>query len=126
MMLDYRFERGEYDKALAAVDRAEQSVGRNEGLDAIRMMLYEQQGKTREYYRAAANGLDINLGAEVIYWSLLDNFIREGAYADAVLVIDAIAHFLGYEFTQESMASVPEYQAFAQSQDFAMWVSEQE
>ena len=126
LMLDYRFERGEYDKALAAVDRAEQSVGRNEGLDAIRMMLYEQQGKTREYYRAAANGLDINLGAEVIYWSLLDNFIREGAYADAVLVIDAIAHFLGYEFTQESMASVPEYQAFAQSQDFAMWVSEQE
>jgi len=101
-------------------------VGRNEGLDAIRMMLYEQQGKTREYYRAAANGLDINLGAEVIYWGLLDNFIREGAYADAVLVIDAIAHFLGYEFTQESMASVPEYQAFAQSQDFAMWVSEQE
>ena len=108
-----------YDKALAAVDAVDQSLGGDPFLDVQRADIHLQAKAFDKAKALATKAIERDKSLEDAYWTLVTISIQEKAYADTVKWLNAIEKDLGIELAD--LEEVELYADFVKSPEHAAW-----
>lgn len=121
VLLDHYFHQNEYDKALKSLDRLEQQLGADAGLDQMRSYLLSMTQQYPQAIATAQRAIDSEPDYEDGYWSLLHGLVGDGQFAAAIKVIKQLEDDFQIEFDPAELAETEGFADFARSLPFKLW-----
>jgi tetratricopeptide (TPR) repeat protein len=117
--IDYHYQRKEYRKALAAVDRLDQVVGGDPLLDSSRAIFLRAAGDRPAARKAALAAAEQEPTLEPAYWILVLLSLDEKNYDDTVRWLDRLS---GLGIDVQSVLDRPVYEDFIRSPQYRKWM----
>lgn len=119
VLIDYYFNRGEYDTSLEIIDRLDREVGGDPYLDFFRANVFYTAGRVKEAKKAARRAIRAEPTLEDPYWTLVTISLDQGEFAETARLLTEIETELG--LVLEDLEGLPEYRGFVESDVYAEW-----
>ncbi|MFT3693068.1 MAG: hypothetical protein QM831_07995 [Kofleriaceae bacterium] len=110
----------DFPAALKAIDALDQSVGGDPYQDAIRSSIYMQMGDAAKALATAKNAVKAEPAIARTQLALLDAYALAGDFAAVRAQLDVLAK-MGDLLSASALSTIPLYEKFAQSPQFADW-----
>ncbi|WP_169979718.1 tetratricopeptide repeat protein [Tautonia rosea] len=123
LMIDAHFLQGDFDEALAAINRLDQSIGGDAYLHVLRSNIHLERDDHAAAKSAISQAIDEEPWLIEAYWSLLGLSLSEEDFEETARLLDLIAENFEIEFND--LSEVPEYAGFVASPQYAEWVARQ-
>jgi tetratricopeptide (TPR) repeat protein len=119
VLIDYHFNRGEYDTAIAIIDRLDRDVGGDPYLDFFRANVLYVAGRLEEAKQAARRAIEAEPTLEDPYWTLVTISLDEREFTETARLLTEIENELG--LVLGDLGGVPEYREFVESDAYPEW-----
>lgn len=121
--MGYHFDRKDWNKALAAIDRFEADIGYHPQLDYLRMLMLHGQGSADpRFYAVAARALAHQDANANVYDMLMRQCILDNRFNDAVLVLDIFVERFGIPLDFALLAKYQNAGRFMKSATYRAWL----
>jgi tetratricopeptide (TPR) repeat protein len=121
MLIDYYFNRKEFDKALECVDALDKSVGGDSYQDFMRANLHYAAGKPAEARVAALRSVEREPTLIQPYWTLLTLALEAKDFAEIARLLTLVEARFPLRF--DALEQVEEYAEFVKSPEYAKWLA---
>ncbi|MEW4567364.1 hypothetical protein AB1L88_05800 [Tautonia sp. JC769] len=123
LMIDSHVLRGEFDEALAAIDRGDRGIGGDPYMHLLRARVHIERENVIEARAAISRAIEEEPSLVEAYWALLDLTITQEDFEETARLLDLMAKKFGIEFND--LAQVPEFTAFVASPHYNEWIARQ-
>lgn len=123
-LIDHFIETKAFDAAFNLIDKIAKNQGSSAITELLRAHIYLAMGNKKNFYQFIYKSMDYNYDLEDIYWSLLEQFIVDKHYKNAVLTLDVLVQNFGYIFTQDMFIEHTEYHDFATGDVYKTWLEQ--
>lgn len=123
LMIDAHFLQRDFDAALAAIDRLDQSIGGDPYLHVLRSSVQIEQNRFTEARDAISKAIEAEPSLIEAYWALLGLSLTQEDFDETARILDLISETFDIEFTD--LTEVPEYASFVASPQYAQWIARQ-
>ncbi len=111
---------GEFDAALAAIDRLETAVGGDPYLNVLRAGILYQAGRLDEAAAKARKAIEEDPTLEDAYWQLTTISLDEGEFEVTVEMLTLLEERLKIGIAD--LTDIPAYAEFVESPEYAKWM----
>jgi tetratricopeptide (TPR) repeat protein len=122
VLIDYHFNRGEYDQSLELIARLNEAVGGDPYLNFLRASVLFAAGRLDEAKLAARRAIEAEPALADPYWALLTISLQQKEFAETARLLTEIETALEVEF--EDLSGFPDYREFVASEAYTSWVAE--
>ena len=119
VLIDYHFNRGEYEKSLEIIDRLDRQLGGDPYLDFFRANVFYVAGRLDKAKKAARRAIKAEPTLEDPYWTLVTISLDEKQFTETARLLTEIETALG--LLLGDLGGVPEYEEFVRSDVYAAW-----
>lgn len=110
-----------YKEAAAALVPFNETYGDDSYIEIIKSYIAEKRNQLDKALFHLEKAIDIDPADEEPYNALLNYFMNAQNYADAVLVVDVLTEYFGYNFLKPAVAEDEYYQPLISSTEFKQW-----
>jgi len=123
MSIDKFIYKKEYDKALAAIERLNQSVGGDPYLKLLSAGIYVEKGDMKNARDLAEQATVEEPTLIDAYWTLISISLHEKKFGDTVAHLNTVVE--RFQLELGDLTKIPEYAEFVQSPEYAEWMKAQ-
>ncbi len=123
-LMDLYLEDENYDKVVQGVAAFKRKIGADPVLELLLAEVERMRGSKEAFYKHCLQAIDDDPNYIDTYWILLDQFVSDRRYADAVQVLNVLANTFGYEFKRKAFDLDEKYSDFVKSDAFKVWNGE--
>ncbi|MEW8241435.1 MAG: hypothetical protein AB2601_10365 [Candidatus Thiodiazotropha sp.] len=121
LLVDLYYEEKQYHKVDRVLRKFKQQVGEDPLLDLLLASLELEQGNMEAFYAYCLRIVDGNPNYLDTYWVLFDQFVADGKYPDAVLVLNVLKNMFEITLNKDVFVSEEKYRGFRKSAAFRAW-----
>lgn len=121
--IDHHILTGEYDEALACIDRLDKAVGGDVYLHVLRTGVYLEAGRLPAARGAARAAIDASPNQADGYWAMVLVTLREKKFAETMELLQTLQK--KFETDVEDLMWRPEYTEFFRSAEYLKWAEEE-
>ena len=120
-LMDLYLEDGNYDKIVQAVAAFKRKIGADPVLELLLAEAERRRGIKEAFYKHCLQAIDDDPNYIDTYWILLDQFVSDRRFADAVQVLNVLKNTFGYEFKRKAFDNDEKYNDFVKSDAYKAW-----
>lgn len=119
---DYHVLEKDIDSALLLIKGVEEKTASDPLFDLLRALAYRDVGKKKEFLAHIKRAIEYGSEYDDAYWVLVEFFVGEKRFEDAVLVLDVLKQKVGYEFERKHFKNDDLYKELYRSEAFNRWI----
>lgn len=120
LLIDHYHYQGDFEKALALLDKLEPFFANSYAIDYLRVGLRLQMGDRKALHAAILSTLEKQPDMESIYWILLDDYVSHREYENAIAVLEVLKVVYGFEFNKK-LDKDEKYAELGRSPEYRRW-----
>lgn len=125
VLIDHYIFEKQYDKALSAINKFMKEIGGNDAaLLGLKANIHVVKEDCRTAIKVSKIALDTENNFEEPHWTLLDCYVSEKQYNNAVKVMNKIENTFNMVFNVDILKEDPSYLAFMETETFKKWYAQ--
>jgi tetratricopeptide (TPR) repeat protein len=122
MLLDHYFYNKDLDNSLRVISIIEARVGADGLTNLLRANVYAAVGRNKEAIASAREAIRLEPDYTAAYFTLAQELVRRGKFAQAIDAYKTLQSEFGYEFSRDNFAEDDQYRKFIASTQFRKWM----
>ena len=122
LLLDLYLADRQYEKADRVLRAFKRQIGSDAVLELLLANLERARGNKQAFYGYCLQALEADAAQLDTYWILLDQFVADRNYGDAVLILNVLSSMFQITLDDNALESDEKYQDFFRSAAFKEWM----
>jgi hypothetical protein len=122
LLLDFYMMDRQFDRANRVLREFKRQIGSDPLLEVLFANLELERGNKQAFYGYCLKALEEDAAYLDTYWVLLDQFVVDRNYKDAVLILNVLSNMFQISLQVDAFKADEKYRDFSRSAAFKAWL----